>query len=149
MFESLNTEAEGLGRALPGGRVLVMADIAGRRMAAGSATFRDNPIGLPLSLTFGQALDVEVLPRVVEHRPGQWLSPRQREASRTAMAATLRNTGSEMVTVEIVPSAQHETGFRILEESHPVARNPRGELSWRIAVPAGESVELTWTYQVG
>lgn len=149
VFESLNTEAEGLGRALPGGRVLVMADIAGRRMAAGSATFRDNPIGLPLSLTLGQALDVEVLPRVVEHRPGQWLSPRQREASRTAMAATLRNTGSEMVTVEIVPSAQHETGFRILEESHPVARNPRGELSWRIAVPAGESVELTWTYQVG
>jgi len=149
VFESLNTEAEGLGRALPGGRVLVMADIAGRRMAAGSATFRDNPIGLPLTLAFGQALDVEVIPRVVEHRPGQWLSPRQREASRTAMAAVLRNTGRETVTVEIVPSAQHETGFRILEESHPLARNPRGELSWRIAVPAGESVELTWTYQVG
>ncbi|HEV7353941.1 MAG TPA: DUF4139 domain-containing protein [Brevundimonas sp.] len=149
VFESLNSEAEGLGRALPGGRVLVMADIAGRRMAAGSATFRDNPIGLPLTLTFGQALDVEVIPRVVEHQPGQWLSQRQREASRSAMAAVLRNTGRETVTVEIVPSAQHETGFRILEESHPLARNPRGELSWRITVPAGESVELTWTYQVG
>jgi hypothetical protein len=149
VFETLNTEAEGLGRALPGGRVLVMADIAGRRMAAGSATFRDNPIGLPLSLALGQALDVEVAPRVVEFRPGKGLSPGQRDPSRTQMAATLRNTGRDTVTVEIVPSAQHETGFRILEESHPLARNPRGELSWRIDVPAGQSVELTWSYQVG
>lgn len=148
-FESLNTPDQGLGRALPGGRVLVMEEVAGMRMASGTATFVDNPIGLPLTLGLGTARDVDIQPRVVAFQPGPKLEGGRIGPSRTAVAATIRNRKSVPITVEILPSSQHETGFRIVEESHPSARNPRSELTWRIEVPAGGTVELTWTYQVG
>lgn len=61
-----NTAAGGLGKPLPDGTVSVRErDGRGRLVLAGEQLLRDTPVGAPLRLVIGRALDVIVEPRVV------------------------------------------------------------------------------------
>ncbi|WP_261933959.1 hypothetical protein, partial [Klebsiella pneumoniae] len=60
-----NTEAGGLGLALPGGNWSLRQILPdGRSVLAGEAETEDRPVGLPLELERGEASDVEVRTRV-------------------------------------------------------------------------------------
>jgi hypothetical protein len=54
----------GLGKPLPSGTVSVMEPGGGGLVLAGQQAVRDTPVGLPLELVIGRAMDVLVAPRV-------------------------------------------------------------------------------------
>ncbi|MDB5498005.1 MAG: hypothetical protein JWP28_2036 [Phenylobacterium sp.] len=54
----------GLGKPLPSGTVSVMEPGGGGLVLAGQQAVRDTPVGLPLELTIGRAMDIAVAPRV-------------------------------------------------------------------------------------
>ena len=53
-----NTERDGLGEPLPSGVVRVFESYAGREVLAGEAEVGDRPVGLPVELVIGRALNV-------------------------------------------------------------------------------------------
>ena len=53
-----NTEADGLGEPLPSGVVRVFEAYGGRDVFAGEAEVGDRPVGLPVELVIGRALNV-------------------------------------------------------------------------------------------
>jgi hypothetical protein len=59
-----NKAQYGLGKPLPSGTVSVMEPGGGGLVLAGQQAVRDTPVGLPLELTIGRAMDVVVAPRV-------------------------------------------------------------------------------------
>ena len=62
-----NKERNGLGVALPGGRVAVMErDASGKLILAGENTIADTPVGLPFDIRYAKAMDVWVTPHIVE-----------------------------------------------------------------------------------
>ena len=58
------------------------------------------------------------------------------------------NLGTDPETVELVPQEFRETGFRITRQSRPSAITDGGYPAWTLTVPPGESVTLTWRYEV-
>jgi hypothetical protein len=54
----------GLGKPLPSGTVSVMEPGGGGLVLAGQQAVRDTPVGLPLELVIGRAMDIAVAPRV-------------------------------------------------------------------------------------
>jgi hypothetical protein len=146
VFRLRNTEAGGLGIALPGGNWSlrqIMAD--GRSVLAGEAETEDRPVGLPLELTRGDASDVQVRMRVTAD------GERTRGALITAwreVEVVVSNLGGDAETVELIPREFNQTGFRIVRESTPSAVTDAGWPAWTLTVPPGESVTLTYRYEV-
>lgn len=146
VFRLRNTEAGGLGIALPGGNWSlrqIMPD--GRSVLAGEAETEDRPVGLPLELTRGDASDVQVRMRVTAD------GERTRGALITAwreVEVVVSNLGGDAETVELIPREFNQTGFRIVRESTPSAVTDAGWPAWTLTVPPGESVTLTYRYEV-
>jgi hypothetical protein len=146
VFRLRNTEAGGLGIALPGGNWSlrqIMPD--GRSVLAGEAEIEDRPVGLPLELTRGDASDVQVRMRVTAD------GERTRGALITAwreVEVVVSNLGGDAETVELIPREFNQTGFRIVRESTPSAVTDAGWPAWTLTVPPGESVTLTYRYEV-
>lgn len=146
VFRLRNTEAGGLGIALPGGNwSLRRITPEGRSVLAGEAETQDRPVGLPLELARGDAADVRVRTRVTAD------GERTRGALTTAwreVEVVVSNLGGDAETVELIPREFNQTGFRITRQSVRSAVTDAGRPAWTLTVPPGESVTLTYRYEV-
>lgn len=146
VFRLRNTEAGGLGLALPGGNWSLRQILPdGRSVLAGEAETEDRPVGLPLELERGEASDVRVRTRVTGdgERTRRALTTQWREVE-----VVVSNQGSHAETVELIPAEFGETGFRITRQSLRSAVTESGWPAWTLTVPPDESVTLTYRYEV-
>lgn len=146
VFRLRNTEAGGLGIALPGGNwSLRQITPDGRSVLAGEAETQDRPVGLPLELERGEASDVRVRTRVTAdgERTRGALTTQWREVE-----VVVSNVGGDAETVELIPDEFNQTGFRITRQSVRSAVTESGWPAWTLTVPPGQSATLTYRYEV-
>lgn len=140
-----NEEDEGLGLPLPGGGVSLMETQAGRTVFAGQASFEDKGVGLPVELSFGEAMDLTVVQETVElETVGQ---RDYRRHLRATLAVTVRNDKPQPVELEIMPGEAGNRDFRIVRSSARSMIAPGGYPIWRLRIPAGGSQVLTYTIE--
>ncbi len=111
-----NKAASGLGKPLPAGTIAVMApDGRGHEVLAGEKRLDDIPVGLPLDIELGRAMDVRVRTRVVSRGwRGQGASRRER----VVVEAVLANDKAGPVSFEF-RNSDPGRGFRIVSETAP------------------------------
>jgi len=130
-----NTEAFGLGEPLPSGVVRVFESYGGRDVFAGEADIGDRPVGLPVELEIGRALNV--LLEVTT----DW-EPRGRNVDRVLVETEHRIVNNKAVPIEleIRQGAESEyTDVKLRKSSRPMRRK-YGDLAWRFVVPPGEEL---------
>jgi hypothetical protein len=132
-----------LGKPLPAGVVSVMEpDGRGRLVLAGEKRVDDIPVGLPLDIELGRAMDVRVRPIVVS-RAKRGSGDGRRD--RIAVEALISNDKPTAVTFEfrhLEPGA----GFRIVSESAPHGLKA-GAPIWTFVLAPGERRTLTYAFE--
>src|SRR4029450_7380080 len=108
-----NKESDGLGKPLPGGIVSGMEAGEGGAMLAGEGRLDDTPVGLPIELELGTAMDVWIEPRVTEERR---IEGDDHDEVRIDVEVRLGNEKPVPITLEYRQPAYGE-GFRIVRES--------------------------------
>jgi len=133
-----NTREAGLGKPLPSGVFAVMeADAAGRPILAGEhRAERDTPVGLPLELTIGRAMDVTVSPRVVSNAE-------EKDGGRYEVAVEFENRKPAPVVVQY-RHAPYGLDFRVEKESERHGTKA-GDVMWTLRLAAGEHRVLRYT----
>jgi hypothetical protein len=141
MLSWQNTERAGLGEPLPSGRVRVFETFAGGEVFAGEAEMTDKPVGLPVDLEIGRALnltleattenayeggnaDFDVISVMAEHRV--------MNNKGVPIEMEIRHGWSELFT-----------DVEVRRSSAPAGRK-YGDYMWRITVPANETRLLTY-----
>ena len=138
-------------RPLPGGSVQVYeSDSAGRPQLLGEATIDHTPAGSDVRLYTGDAFDV-----TSEWLQTDWRTePLQRQPITGAAGpqkltasyrVTLRNAKADAVTVDVIE--RHQGEWKVTESSMPAERLSAGEVRFRVPLPAGGSVQLTYTIE--
>jgi len=139
------------GRPLPAGTVAVyQADSAGRPQLLGEATIDHTPAGADVRLYTGDAFDIttEWLQTAVridplERQPISGSAGPQKITA--AYRVTLRNAKAGPVTVNVIE--RHDGEWKVIESSLPAERLSAAEVRFRVPVPAGGSVQLTYTIE--
>ena len=135
-----NKAATGLGKALPAGTVSVMQpDARSGMVLAGQKTLDDIPVGLPLDIELGRAMDVTVRSRVVTRRR----LAMNRE--RIAVEVTIANDKPVPIRLEF----RHGTtgsGLRIASESSRHGTKG-GDPMWTLNLKPDERRVLTYTVE--
>jgi hypothetical protein len=129
-----NTERAGLGEPLARGTVRVFEPYAGREVFAGEAAIEDRPVGLPVELEIGRALNV-----MLEVTTGfERFGPLNR--LRTTATADYRIVNNKSVPIDIEIRHTVESRYRNLQvqESSRQAGRKYGDLAWRFTVRPGE-----------
>ncbi|WP_425999513.1 DUF4139 domain-containing protein [Caulobacter sp. DWR1-3-2b1] len=141
MLRLENKIANGLGKSLPAGALSVMETIGGRPAFAGEQAVRDVPVGEPLDLTIGQAMDVRARPRLVEDaRPGK-------NRVRRTYEVDLSNAKTIPVTVELRQNPDVPM-FKVVAE--PARHDIRqGQVAWRITLAPGETRTFRYAIEYG
>jgi hypothetical protein len=133
MLRFENTEADGLGEPLPRGVVRVFEPHGGRDVLAGEAEVGDRPVGLPVELVIGRALNVLLETTTqVGNRGGE----------RVAVATQHRIVNNKSVPIDLEIRHGVEgfyTDVEVERASRPMRRR-FGDLAWRFAVQPGEDV---------
>ena len=131
-----NTPEGGLGRPLPGGTVSVLAPGPdGRLLLAGQARPADLPVGRPVRLDVGRAVDVTAradFDAEAAARTGVWV-----------VEAEAANAGAAPVELEFI----HPVGgraFTVSAEDRPHAMRD-GQPVWRVTVPANGRAVVRYT----
>ncbi len=138
-------------RPLPGGTVQVYeSDSAGRAQLLGEATIDHTPAGADVRLYTGDAFDL-----TSEWLQTDWRTePLQRQpitgtAGPQKLTAsyrvTLRNAKAEAVTIDVIE--RHQGEWKVTESSIAAERLSAGEVRFRVALPGGGSVQLTYTIE--
>lgn len=129
-----NTERARLGEPLASGTVRVFESYAGREVFAGEATIEDRPVGLPVELEIGRALNVMLEVKMGLERSGPQNRPR------TTATADYRIVNNKSVPIDIEIRHTVESRYRNLrvEESSRQAGRKYGDLAWRFTVRPGE-----------
>ena len=133
MLRFENTEADGLGEPLPRGVVRVFESYAERDMLAGEAEIGDRPVGLPVELVIGRALNV-LLESTTEYGG--------RGARRVVVAMEHRIVNNKAVPIDFEIRHGVETYYTDVEverSSRPMRRR-YGDLAWRFVVQPGEDL---------
>jgi hypothetical protein len=142
MLRLKNREADGLGKPLPGGVYAVMEPGAGGRLIlAGEAVkAQDTPIGLPVELELGQAMDLVVETREVA-------SVDTEDGERIDVEVEVRSAKPVAVKLEYRHriDEDHED-FKIVRASQRAGRKGSDPL-WVLDVPAEGSTVLTYTFE--
>jgi hypothetical protein len=128
-----NTEAGGLGEPLPRGVVRVFESYAGRDVLAGEAAIGDRPVGLPVELVTGRALNVLLETTTEVGAVGR---------DRVVVAREHRVVNNKTVPIELEIRHGVEdfyTDVELEESSRPMRRR-YGDLAWRFEVPPGEEL---------
>ncbi len=133
-----NEVAQGLGKPLPSGVVSVMEPGRGGPVLAGEHRVKDTPVGLPLELEIGRAMDVAVVPRLIQ------MSSVDGE-TRVEVAVSLVNAKPVPVTVEY-RQAVAGRGFRVVTESRPHGAKA-GEPLWTLKLAPGQKAELRYQFR--
>lgn len=138
-------------RPLPAGTVAVyQGDSAGRPQLLGEATIDHTPAGVDLRLYTGDAFDVtsewlqtDVRIEPLQRQPISGSAGPQKITA--AYRVTLRNAKADPVTVNVIE--RHEGEWKVIESSVPAERLSAAEVRFRVPVPAGGSVQLTYTIE--
>jgi hypothetical protein len=128
----VNTERAGLGEPLPSGRVRVFERYAGNEVFAGEAEMGDRPVGLPVELTIGRALNLTL------ETTSDYDLDRRILGQFTIVGQEHRvvNLKGVPVTMEIRHSTEGWKSLKIRRSSQR-ERDKYGDLAWRFSVPAG------------
>ncbi|HEX7235916.1 MAG TPA: hypothetical protein VF405_03070 [Gammaproteobacteria bacterium] len=130
-----NTEAFGLGEPLPSGVVRVFESYGGRDVFAGEADMNDRPVGLPVELEIGRALNV-----MVEVTTDYDYVGRNSDRIVTTTEHRIVNNKDVPVELEIRQGADYDLTDVELKKSSRRMRRKYGDLAWHFAVPPGEQV---------
>ena len=133
MLRFENTEAAGLGEPLPRGVVRVFESYGGRDVLAGEAELGDRPVGLPVELVIGRALNV-LLETTTEYGG--------RGGDRVVVATEHRIVNNKAVPIDLEVRHGVEsfyTDVDVESSSRPMRRR-YGDLAWRFSVPPGEEL---------
>ena len=130
-----NTEAFGLGEPLPSGVVRVFEAYGGRDVFAGEADMGDRPVGLPVELEIGRALNV-----MVEVTTDYDYVGRNSDRLVATTEHRIVNNKEVPIEIEIRQGAELELTDVKLEKTSRPMRRKYGDLAWRFAVRPGEQV---------
>jgi hypothetical protein len=136
-----NKPGDGLGKPLPSGALAVMETAGGRPAFAGEQAMRDVAVGQPFDLAIGEAMDVQVRPRLVSEQD------RRKGRTRRTYEVDLTNAKTAPITVELrLPS--NLDGFKLVSEPgrHDVRE---GALAWRFALPSGGRKTVRYVVEYG
>jgi hypothetical protein len=132
-----NTERGGLGEPLPAGVVRVLEAYGGRDVLAGEAEVSDRPVGLPVELVIGRALNV-LLEVTTEWDYGAT----RRNEDRVVVTTEHRIVNNKSVPIELEIRHGVEGYFTDVdvERSSRPMRRKYGDLAWRFEVAPGEAL---------
>jgi len=126
------------------------SDSAGRPQLLGEATIDHTPAGADVRLYTGDAFDV-----TSEWLQTDWRTePLQRQPITgtagpqkvtASYRVTLRNAKAQAVTVDVIE--RHQGEWKVTESSMSSERLSAGEVRFRVALPAGGSIQLTYTIE--
>ena len=133
-----NKAANGLGKPLPSGALSAMETADGRPTFAGEQAVRDVPVGEPLDLVIGSAMDVRARPRLVEEKALRG------DRVRRTYEIDLSNGKTAPVTFEIRQDPSPAL-FKVVSEPtrHDIQQ---GKVAWRITLAPGET--RTFRYRI-
>ena len=129
-----NKQSDGLGKPLPAGVVSVMEPGIPGVMLAGQDEIDDIPVGLPVELELGTAMDIWIEPRVTEER-----------RNRFDFEVRLGNDKPVPITLEYRQSSLGE-GFRIVRESRAHTLK-KGNPQWTFRLRPGGRAVLRYSMQ--
>ena len=138
-------------RPLPAGTVqLYQADSAGRVQLVGEGSIAHTPAGREVRVQSGDAFDLTAERVQTDYRVEDLPAPRRNVPARRRVTAsqqvTLTNAKAEPVAVDVREA--HAGEWRVVESSVPAEKLSSSEVRFRLSVPAGGSVVLTYTVQV-
>ena len=136
-----NKPGAGLGKPLPSGALAVMETAGGRPAFAGEQAMRDVAVGQPFDLAIGEAMDVQVRPRLASEQN------RRKGRTRRTYEVDLTNAKTAPITVELrLPSDLD--GFKLVSEPgrHDVRE---GALAWRFELPSGGRKTVRYVVEYG
>jgi hypothetical protein len=123
-----NKPGEGLGKPLPSGALAVMETAGGRPAFAGEQAMRDVPVGQPFDLAIGEAMDVQIRPRLVVEQG------RGKDRVRRTYEVDLSSAKTAPIVVELRMPTNRD-GLKIVSE--PGQHDLRdGAMAWRFTLPA-------------
>ena len=133
-----NEVAQGLGKPLPSGVVSVMEPGQGGPILVGEQRVKDTPVGLPLELEVGRAMDIAVVPRLtrVSGADGE---------TRAEVSVSLVNAKPVPVTVEYRQAIEGRD-FRVVTETQPHG-GKAGEPLWTLKLAPGQKAELRYLFR--
>src|SRR4029079_3139280 len=137
-----NKQSEGLGKPLPAGVVSVMETGGGGTLLAGQDKIDDIPVGLPVELELGLAMDVWIEPRVTEE---QTIVLSDHNEERFNVEVRLGNDKPVPITLEYRQPSDGE-GFRIVRESRAHTLKD-GDIRWTFRLRPGSRAVLRYTMQ--
>jgi hypothetical protein len=137
-----NKESDGLGKPLPRGIVSVMEAGEGGAMLAGQDRLDDTPVGLPIEIELGTAMDVWIEPRVTEERRIEGDDP---DEVRIDVEVRLGNDKPVPITLEYRQPTNGE-GFRIVRESRSHTLK-EGDVHWTFRLRPGGRAVLRYSMQ--
>lgn len=137
-----NKQSDGLGKPLPAGVVSVMETGSTGAMLAGQDQIDDIPVGLPVELELGTAMDVWIEPRVTEERT---IEMADHDEERVSVEVRLGNDKPVPITLEYRQPNAGE-GFRIVSEnrSHTLKN---GGPQWTFRLRPGGRAVLRYSMQ--
>ena len=137
-----NKESDGLGKPLPAGVISVLEPGGASRVLAGQDRIIDTPVGLPIELTLGQAMDVRIDARVTEERR---IAVDDHHEMRMSVEARLSNDKPKPVTLEY-RQPRMGAGSRVVSESHSHTLKD-GDIRWTFRLRPGERAVLRYSMQ--
>lgn len=138
-------------RPLPGGTMqLYQADSSGRVQLVGEATIGHTPAGKDVRVQSGDAFDVTA-ERVQTDYNQEQLPPAKRGLpvrQRVTASYRVTVTNAKIAAVSVDVRESHFGDWRVTESSVPAEKLSSTETRFRLSVPAGGQVVLTYTVQV-
>jgi hypothetical protein len=136
-----NRKDRGLGKPLPAGAVSVMEPDAGRLVLAGEDTIEDVPIGLPVEIDMGEAMEVDVRTTVLR----EWTVGKK---MRGTIEVAIANNKTAPIIFELVHdrSSWHR-GFRVVSSTDRYGET-KGRPTWTLRLKPGERKLVRYTVEV-
>jgi hypothetical protein len=135
----VNDTAEGLGKPLPSGHVVVMAPAGAQTLFTGGDRIEDTPVGADLALAIGRSSAVQIAP---EARLISSVETPEGHRYRVALTMTATNAGREPAMVEI--RQDRGPAFTVETEDQPHTLDG-GDPRWTLTVPPGGRVSLHYS----
>jgi len=140
MLEFVNGEDQGLGIALPKGKVRVYKkDVDGSELLIGEDSIDHTPKDEAIQLALGNAFDV------VGERVQDDFERLGKQAIEEMFTITLRNHKEQDVEVRVVERLYRWSDWEIVQETAEHAKIDAQTVEWRLEVPADGEASVTFT----
>jgi hypothetical protein len=140
MLEFVNGEDQGLGIALPKGKVRVYKkDVDGSELLIGEDSIDHTPKDEAIQLALGNAFDV------VGERVQDDFERLGKQAIEETFTITLRNHKEQDVEVRVVERLYRWSDWEIVQETAEHAKIDAQTVEWRLEVPADGEASVTFT----